>query len=148
MKPATEILRVLRSLRWRMVLRDFLGCTARATLFFFGVLLVLTAAAWWMGEFRPNPADIPFVIAWPFAFGVVAGLVLALLRFPSLESVARIGDQLGSTRDRLVTGLKFSQKAQPSGFESLADILAFGSVAVPEVIPETPDGNAPVTDHV
>ena len=121
-----ELTRILRSLRWRMVIRDFLGCTVRATLFFFGVLLVLTAAAWWMGEFRPNPADIPFVIGWPFAFGAAAGLLLALLRFPSLDRVARIGDRIGSTRDRLLTGLEFSQKAQPSEFESLAVAKAEG----------------------
>ena len=120
MKPAAEILRILRSLRRRMVLREFLGCTVRATLFFYGVLLVLTAAAWWMGEFRANPADIPFVLGWPFAFGAAAGLLLALLRFPTFERVARIGDRLGATRDRLFTALLFSKKPQPSELESLA----------------------------
>ena len=114
-----ELTRILRSLRWRMVIRDFLGCTVRATLFLFGVLL-LTDAAWWTGEFHPNPADIPFVIGWPFAFGIAAGLLLALLRFPSLESVARVGDRLGTTRDRLLTALQFSQKSRSSEFESLA----------------------------
>ena len=120
-----ELTRILRSLRWRMVLRDFLGCTVRATLFFFGVLLVLAAETWRRGGF-PNPADIPVVLTWPFAFGAVAGLLLALLRFPSPERVARIGDRLGSTRDRLITGLQFSQKARPSEFESLAVAKAEG----------------------
>lgn len=102
-----------------MVIRDFLGCTVRASLFFFGVLLVLTSAAWWLGEFRPNPSDIPFVLAWPFAFGAVAGLLLALLRRPALERVARAGDLAGATRDRLLTGLLFSRKPDASELELL-----------------------------
>jgi hypothetical protein len=119
MNPANEIIRTLRSLRWRMVIRDFLGCTVRATLFFFGVLLVLTAAAWWLGEFRPNPADIPWVLAWPFVFGTAAGLVLAILRRPALERVARAGDLAGATRDRLLTGLLFSRRPDASELERL-----------------------------
>ena len=115
-----EITRVLRSLRQRIVIREFLDCAVRATLFFFGVLLVLTAAAWWLGEFRPNLADIPFVLSWPFALGAVAGLLISLLRFPHPERVARLGDRLGATRDRLFTALLFSKKSHPSELESLA----------------------------
>jgi len=120
MNPATEIIRTLRSLRWRMMVRDFLSGTVRATLFFQGVLLMLIAAAWWLGEFRLNLAEVSFVLTVPFALGAVAGLLLALLRRPALERVAQTVDFLGATRDRLLTGLLFSRKANASEFEALA----------------------------
>ena len=120
MNPAAEILRILRSLRWRMALGDLLRGTARAALFFFGVLLVLTAAAWWRGGFRPNPADIAVVLTWPFVFGAIAALLLTVLRFPRLERVARALDAAGATRDRFVTGLRLAEKAGASELELLA----------------------------
>src|SRR5436190_656835 len=128
MNHADEITRALRSLRWRMVLGDFFARTVRAALFFYGVLLVLTAAAWWLGEFRPNPADIPFVLGWPLAFGAAAGLVLALIRFPAMERVAGAADRLGGTRDRFITGLLLSRKPGASEIESLAIAEAGGYV--------------------
>ena len=90
-----EITRVLRSLRQRIVIREFLDCAVRATLFFFGVLLVLTAAAWWLGEFRPNLADIPFVLSWPFALGRGGGVA------QNLRCVGGI-HQPGADRARIV----------------------------------------------
>jgi hypothetical protein len=120
MKPAAEILRILRSLRWRMALGDLLRSTARAALFFFGVLLVLTTVAWWHGGFRPNPADIPIVLTWPFIFGALAALVLTALSFPRLERVARAIDAAGATRDRFVTGLRLAEKAGANELETVA----------------------------
>ncbi len=120
MNPAAEILRTLRSLRWRMALGDLLRGTARAALFFFGVLLVLTAVAWWRGGFRPNPADIPVVLTWPFIFGALAALVLTLLSFPRLERVAHSLDVAGATRDRFVTGLRLAEKAGAKELETIA----------------------------
>ncbi|MEO6787524.1 MAG: hypothetical protein ABI318_15445 [Chthoniobacteraceae bacterium] len=120
MKPAAEIVRILRTLRWRMALGDLLRVAARAALFFFGILIVLTAAAWWRGGFRPNPADIPIVLTWPFAFGAFAALLVTLLRFPRLERVARSLDVAGATRDRFVTGLMLAQKAHASELEAVA----------------------------
>ena len=126
MNPAADITRVLRSLRWRMVLGDFVARTVRATLFFYGLLVALNAAAWWLGEFVPNPAGIPFMLGWPLAFGAAAGLVLALVRFPGMERVARTVDRVGGTRDRLLTGLLFSRKPAVSEIESLAVAEADG----------------------
>jgi hypothetical protein len=120
MKPAAEILRILRSLRWRMALGDLLRSTARAALFFFGILVVLTAVAWWRGGFRPNPADIPIVLTWPFVFGAGAALLITALNFPRLERVARSLDGAGATRDRFVTGLRLAEKAGANELESLA----------------------------
>ncbi|MEQ1851603.1 MAG: hypothetical protein ABMA01_08425 [Chthoniobacteraceae bacterium] len=120
MNPAAEINRTLRSMRWRMVARDFLRHSVRATLFFFALLMALTAVAWWAGEFRPVPAEIPFVLGWPPAAGALAGLVLAVLGRPATEDVARTVDAIGATRDRLLTGLLFSRKPDPTAMESLA----------------------------
>ena len=120
MKPAAEILRILRALRWRMALGDLLRTAARAALFFFAILLVLTAAVWWRGGFRPNPADIPIVLTWPFVFGTLAALVVTLLKFPRVERVARSLDAAGATRDRFVTGLRLAEKSRASELETLA----------------------------
>lgn len=126
MNPAADITRILRSLRWRMVLGDLVARTVRAALFFYGLLLALTAAAWWLGEFAPNPEGIPFMLGWPLAFGTAAGLVLALIRFPAMEHVARTADRVGGTRDRLLTGLLFSRKSVVTEIESLAVAEADG----------------------
>ncbi len=120
MTPAAEILRTLRALRWRMALGDLLRSTARAALFFFGILVLLTAVAWWGGGFRPNLADIPIVLTWPFVFGALAALVIAVLNFPRLERVARSLDGAGATRDRFVTGLRLAEKSGANELESLA----------------------------
>ena len=120
MNPAAEILRTLRSLRWRMALGDLLRGTARAALFFFGVLLVLTAVTWWRGGFRPNLADIPIVLTWPFIFGALAALVLTVLSFPRLERVAQTLDAAGATRDRFVTGLRLAERAGANELETVA----------------------------
>ncbi len=120
MKPDAEILRILRALRWRMALGDFLQSVARAALFFFAVLLVLTAAAWWRGGFRPNLADIPIVLTWPFIFGTLAALVITALKFPRLERVARALDAAGATRDRFVTGLRLAEKSGANELDRVA----------------------------
>ncbi len=120
MKPADEILRILRALRWRMALGDLLQSAARAALFFFAILLVLTAAVWWRGGFRPNLADIPIVLTWPFVFGTLAALLVTLLKFPRIERVARSLDTAGATRDRLVTGRRLAEKSRASELETLA----------------------------
>ena len=120
MNPADEIIRVLRALRWRMALGDLLRSAARAALFFFGILLVLTAVNWWHGDMRPNPADIPIVLTWPFVSGGFAALLLMVLRFPRLERVARSLDVAGATRDRFVTGLRLAEKARASELELVA----------------------------
>lgn len=120
MKPAAEILRVLRSLRWRMALGDLLRGTARAALFFFGVLLVLTAVEWWRGDFRPDTQVIPIVLTWPFILGALAALVSTAIQFPRLERVARALDAAGATRDRFVTGLRLAEKAGTNELETVA----------------------------
>lgn len=120
MKPATEIARILRSLRWRMVIGDFLRDTVRAALFFLAGLVLLTAATWWRGAFRPEPVQFPLVLAWPLVLGAVAGLVIALVRFPGLARVAQVVDRAGATKDRLVTALSFSKRSGASELECLA----------------------------
>ena len=120
MNPAAEILRILRSLRWRMALGDLLRGTARAALFFFGVLLVLTAVAWWRGDFRPDTKVIPIVLTWPFILGVLAALISTAIQFPRLERVARSLDAAGATRDRFVTGLWLAEKAGANELETIA----------------------------
>jgi hypothetical protein len=120
MKPAAEILRTLRSLRWRMALGDLLRATVRAALFFFGVLVVFNAAAWWHGGFRPDVAAIPIMLTWPFVFGALAALVLTLVKFPRLERVARSLDAAGATRDRFVSGLRLAEKSHANEWEAVA----------------------------
>ena len=120
MKPAAEILRILRSLRWRMALGDFLRSAARAALFFFGVLLVFNAAAWWRGGFRPDLAAIPIMLTWPFIFGALAALLITALSFPLLDRVAHSLDAAGATRDRFVTGLRLAEKSRTDELETVA----------------------------
>ena len=120
MKSAAEILRILRSLRWRMALGDLLRSTARAALFFFGVLLVLTAVEWWRGDFRPDIKVIPIVLTWPFILGVLAALISTAVQFPRLERVALALDAAGATRDRFVTGLRVAEKACANELETVA----------------------------
>lgn len=115
-----EILRTLRALRWRLVARDFLATSARATLFFYAVLVVLTAATLWRGAAAPDPAGIPFMLTWPFVFGTIAGLLTALLRRPALRRVAAGVDALAGTRDRLLTAFDFAGKADATEMEVLA----------------------------
>jgi hypothetical protein len=119
-KGSSEISSLLRALRRRLVVRDFLATTARATLFFYGVLVLLTAATLWRGAAVPNPAGIPFMLTWPFVFGAVAGLLTALLRRPALRRVAEGMDALAGTRDRLLTACDFSGKADATAMETLA----------------------------
>ena len=127
MKPAAEILRVLRSLRWRMALGDLLRGTARAALFFFGVLLVLTAVEWGRGDFRPDTKVIPIVLTWPFILGALAALVSTAIQFPRLERVARALDAAGATRDRFVTGLRLAERKDGNELEiiALAEIATY-----------------------
>ena len=120
MKPAAEILRTLRALRWRMALGDFLRSAARAALFFFGMLLVLNAAAWWRGGFRPDLAAIPIMLTWPFIFGAFAALLITALNFPRPERVALTLDAAGATRDRFVTGLRLAEKLRTNELETIA----------------------------
>ncbi len=115
-----EILRTLRGLRRRLVARDFLATSARATLFFYAVLVVLTAATLWRGAAAPNLAGIPFMLTWPFVFGAIAGLLTALLRRPALRRVAAGVDALAGTRDRLLTAFNFAGKADATAMETLA----------------------------
>ena len=120
MRPAAEIIRTLRALRWRMALGDLLRAAARAVLFFFAILVVLTAVAWWRGGMRPDVAAIPIMLTWPFMFGVIAALVITALRFPRLERVARSLDVAGATRDRFVTGLRLAEKSRSTELETVA----------------------------
>ena len=103
-----------------MALGDLLRSTARAALFFFGVLLVLTAVEWWRGDFRPDTKVIPIVLTWPFILGALAALVSTAIQFPRLERVARSLDAAGATRDRFVTGLWLAEKAGANELETIA----------------------------
>ncbi len=127
MKPADEILRTLRALRWRMALGDFLRSAARAALFFFGVLVVFTAVAWWRDGFRPDLTAVPIALTWPFIFGVAAAMLITALKFPPQERVARALDAAGATRDRFVTALRLAEKSHADEFErtALAEIAAW-----------------------
>ena len=60
------------------------------------------------------------MLAWPFVLGAIAGIVVALLRRPTLRRVAEIMDALGDTRDRLLTALDFSDLERASDMELLA----------------------------
>jgi len=120
MKPAAEILRTLRALRWRMALGDFLRSAARAALFFFGVLLVFTAVAWWRGGFRPDVAAIPVMLTWPFVFVAMAATLITAFNFPQPQRVARALDAADATRDRFVTGLRIAEKSGANEMETIA----------------------------
>ena len=120
MNPSMEIARRIRALRRRMVLTRFMRSAVRASLFFLGVLVALTGAAWWTGAFKPDLAQIPFVLAWPFAAGAAGALLVTLLRFPSSERAAALADRVGATNDRLLTALRFLEKGAPTEFEKLA----------------------------
>jgi hypothetical protein len=115
-----DITAILSALRRRMFARAFLRSTARGTLFFYALLVALTAVAWWTGEFRPNPAGLPYMLTWPFVVGALAGVVMAFWQRPTLRQVAETVDALGGTRDRLITALDFSAKERASELEALA----------------------------
>ncbi len=103
-----------------MALGDFLRSASRAALFFFGVLLVFNAAAWWRGGFRPDLAAIPIMLTWPFIFGALAAMVITALKFPQSERVALALDAAGATRDRFVTGLRLAEKPRTNELETIA----------------------------
>ena len=101
-------------------MRDFLRSSARAALFFYGLLVTLTALATWTNAARPDLKSLPFTLTWPLVLGAVAGFIVALLRRPPLRRVAEIMDALGGTRDRLITALDFSDIERASDMELLA----------------------------
>lgn len=82
--------------------------------------MALTALATWTNASRPDLSALPLTLAWPFVLGAVAGVIVALLRRPTLRRVAEIVDSLGSTRDRLITALDFSDMERPGDMELLA----------------------------
>jgi hypothetical protein len=102
-----------------MFVRDFLTRAARATLFFYGVLVIFSAVAWWH-EMRVDVTGLHRPLIWPFVLGMIGGFIVALARRPSLRVVAQIVDGLGGTRDRLLTALDFSARSKPAALEGLA----------------------------
>jgi hypothetical protein len=134
----TEIHRVLRALRRRMTLRAFVSHTVRATLFFFGLLVLLRGAAWWFAASRPDPSSLPYMLSWPVILGAIAGLVLASLRRPSLAQVAATIDTLGGTCDRLLSSLRFNESVAPSEFQRLTIEETRDWVRTRELLPLVP----------
>lgn len=104
------------------MMRDFLRSTVRTTLFFYAVLVALTAYLWWKGVFRPNLAGLAYTLTWPFVAGAIGGSILAFVRRPSLRQVAERVDALGGTRDRLLTALDFAEKPRTTELEHLAQV--------------------------
>ncbi len=102
-----------------MLARDFLSRAARATLFFYGVVVIFNAVAWWYGE-PVDVANLHLPLIWPFVLGAIGGLIVALARRPRLRDVAGLVDTLGGTRDRLLTAFDFSAKGDLATLERLA----------------------------
>lgn len=119
-QPSAEILRVLGALRQRLSVAMFLRHAARATLFFFGLLVVLRAIVWWGGKSRPDPSSLPYMLSWPVLLGAIGGLLITLLRRPSLAHTAATLDVRGNTRDRLTSALEFSRRKSAKEMEQLA----------------------------
>lgn len=117
---ANEITRVLRMLRRRVVARQFLSRAARGTLFFYAVLVLLSALAWWAGALVPDVRGIPFMLGWPFVAGALGAVVITLLKVPPLRAVALAMDTLGGTRDRLLSALDFATKPHSTELERMA----------------------------
>jgi hypothetical protein len=120
METAPQLDRVLRAMRRRLGAAMFLRHAARATLFFFAILVVLRAVLWWHGTARPDPASLPYMLSWPFILGMIGGAILAALRFPSLALTAAILDARGNTRDRLVSAREFATRKDPTEMQRLA----------------------------
>lgn len=115
-----DVAPILRALRRRIFVREFLRSSARATLMFFTLLVALTGLQWGFGQLRPNLHGLPYMLTWPFVAGAIGGFVLAWLRRPTLRDTASLVDRLGGTRDRLLTAYDFSDKPEVSGLEALA----------------------------
>ena len=103
-----------------MIVRNFLRTAARGTLVFYTILVALTALAWSLGAFQPALSGLAYTLTWPIVAGVVAGVLITALKVPALRHVAATVDALGGTRDRLLTGLDFSEKSGASPIELLA----------------------------
>jgi hypothetical protein len=115
-----DVAPILCALRRRLFVREFLRATARATLVFYTLLVLLTAITWGFGLFRPNLNGLPYTLTWPFGAGALGGFVLAWLRRPTLRQTAALVDALGQTRDRLLTAYDFAGKPRASELEMLA----------------------------
>lgn len=118
--PASDLLSTLRLLQRRMMVRQFLRSMVRAALVFYGVLTVLTATAWALDAFRPQLSGLAYALSWPLVASVLAGALLALLRRPALRAVAAEVDELGATRNRLLTAFDFTARERPSDLQMLA----------------------------
>jgi hypothetical protein len=116
----SQIRAVLQALRRRMVLNQFLASWARATLFFFGLLVLFRGVAWWGGQTRPDVASLPIMLSWPFVIGALGALIVTALRIPSLATAAERVDRVAGTRDRLVSALAFHERTARLELEQLA----------------------------
>lgn len=110
MKPnsGADVFTVLRGLRRRLVVREFLDSLAASALLGGAVLLVVESARRFTGATRP--VDERF-IAIGFLLIVLLVAVAVLARRRSLEVIAAIADRRGRTKDRLVTALALTAEA-------------------------------------
>jgi hypothetical protein len=106
------IANTLQKLRRRVVAMRFVCHALRSALFFYSVLVVLTAVAWGMGHFRPALNGLAYALAWPWILGVVSSSIITLFRIPSMREMAVLMDSLTASRDRFLTALEFSNEGE------------------------------------
>jgi len=114
-----DLLRTLHAFRWRMRAANFLGQLIGSGLIVGAALVLVAGFNRWV--FRGGPLRDDLLLA--AAFVTISGALLAtLVRRRSLNDVASAMDELGKTRDRLVSALAFAQAGgPPSPMRALAE---------------------------
>ncbi|MEQ1860082.1 MAG: hypothetical protein ABMA13_09110 [Chthoniobacteraceae bacterium] len=104
--PGADVFAILRSLRRRLIVREFLDALAACALIS-GASLVAVEAV--MRFLRMPPLITVEVFAAAVACVVLVAAVIVLARRRSLECVAAFADRRGGTKDRLITALALSR---------------------------------------
>lgn len=110
--PGADVFVILRSLRRRLFVREFLDALAAGALLATGlIVLLLGIHRWW-----PVPAALLGLNAIIVLSGLVAvGALLIAARQRSLAEMAMLADARGETRDRLITALGLAQNPPAPG---------------------------------
>jgi hypothetical protein len=115
--PIDDVLRNLRTARWRLSAQVFLNALVRMALLAGAALVVLGAVNRWILERLP----LDWLVAGMAAIAVGAVALLAtMMRRRSLVEIAGVVDRLGGTRDRFLTALNFSKEPKEETMRSMA----------------------------
>ncbi len=114
MKPnlGPDVLIVLRDLRRRLVVREFLDALAACALVASGILVLAEATRRFTGgAWLSGPSILPVGII----SVILAAALIAFGRRRPPEAIAALVDRLGGTKDRLATALALSRRTERSG---------------------------------